>query len=148
MLERTAVGRTTPPKLNEIERGAIRRFAEAVGDTNPLWLDTAYAKSLGFAAPLAPPAFVCTLVAGGELRTALGVPLKQLALSEWAVEYERPLLAGEKVWVTSRVADVTSRVSQAGSVELAVIEDEGRDEAGKLVYRLKRTWVRISREGA
>jgi 5-methyltetrahydrofolate--homocysteine methyltransferase len=44
MLDRAAVGRTTPPTLNEVERGAIRRFAEALGDYNPIYFDAEYAR--------------------------------------------------------------------------------------------------------
>ena len=39
MLVRNAVGRTTPPMLNEVEQGAIRRFAEALGDYNTAYFD-------------------------------------------------------------------------------------------------------------
>jgi len=43
--------------------------------------------------------------------------------------------------VTSKVAEVSERPGATGRVEVAVIEDEGRDEEGRLVYRMKRTLV-------
>ena len=36
MLDKNAVGRSSPPTLNEVEKGAIRRFAEALGDVAPM----------------------------------------------------------------------------------------------------------------
>ena len=33
------VGRRSRPVVNWVERGAVRRFAEAIGDPNPLYLD-------------------------------------------------------------------------------------------------------------
>ena len=48
MLDRNAVGRTTPPTLCEVEKGAIRRFAESLGDYNPSYFDAEYARASGF----------------------------------------------------------------------------------------------------
>ena len=47
MLDRNAVGRTTPPTLCEVEKGAIRRFAESLGDYNPSYFDVEYARASG-----------------------------------------------------------------------------------------------------
>jgi acyl dehydratase len=40
-----------------VEAGHILQFARAVGDPNPVYVDPAYARSLGFADVLAPPTF-------------------------------------------------------------------------------------------
>jgi len=42
MLDKNAIGRSSPPTLNEVEKGAIRRFAEALGDFNPMYYDEEY----------------------------------------------------------------------------------------------------------
>lgn len=146
MLNRTAIGRTTDPRLNEVERGAVKRFAEAVGEQSPWCLDASAARAMGYSSVVAPLGFACALEAGEDLRGALGVPLRQLVLSEVSLENERMLVAGDKVLVTAKVAEVGERQSPAGSVEYAVIEDEGRDEAGRFVYRLRRTYVRSKRD--
>ena len=39
MLDKNAIGRASPPFLNEVEKGAIRRFAESLGDYNPIYYD-------------------------------------------------------------------------------------------------------------
>ena len=79
----------------------------------------------------------------------LGVPLRSLLNAEASFEYERPIVAGDRLLVTSRVAEVQERPSSTGKMEVAVLEDEGRDEEGKLVYRLRRTLVvRGSKENA
>ena len=36
MLDKNAIGRASPPTLNEVEKGAIRRFAEALGESQVL----------------------------------------------------------------------------------------------------------------
>jgi acyl dehydratase len=143
------VGRATPPTLNEVEKGAIRRFAEALGDFNPVHYDEEYAKASGFSSIVAPPTFPTAFSTGTDLREMLGVPVRQLLLSEAAFEYERPVVAGDRLLVTSKVAEVQERPGPTGKMEFAVLEDEGRDEEGKLVYRARRTFlVRGSKENS
>jgi hypothetical protein len=36
MYDRSELGKSTPAVLNEVEKGAIRRFAESLGDYNPI----------------------------------------------------------------------------------------------------------------
>ncbi len=147
MLDRNAVGRTTPPTLNEVEKGAIRRFAESLGDYNPVYFDAEYARASGFAGVVAPPSFPLSFTSAVDLRELLGVPSRHLLLAEWSADYERPVVAGDRLLLTSRVAEVGERPSPAGRVEVAVIEDEGRDELGSLVLRVRRTYVvRSTRE--
>ncbi len=149
MLDKNAVGRTTPPTLNEVEKGAIRRFAEALGDYNPIYYDDDYARASGFGSVVAPPTFPCSFHTGADLRELLGVPLRTLLNAEASFEYERPIVAGDRLLVTSRVAEVQERPSSTGKMEVAVLEDEGRDEEGRLVYRMRRTLVvRGSKENA
>ncbi len=44
-----------PPYLTEATRDAIRHWAEAIGDDNPLWLDAEYARTTRWGTILAPP---------------------------------------------------------------------------------------------
>ena len=106
-----------------------------------------YAKASGFPGIVVPPSFPLAFTAGTDLRELLGVPGKHLLLAEWSVDYERPVVAGDRLLLTSRVVDVGERPSPAGRVEVAVIEDEGRDESGALVLKVRRTYVvRTTRE--
>jgi acyl dehydratase len=147
MLDRNAVGRTTPPTLNEVEKGAIRRFAESLGDYNPSYFDAEYAKASGFPGIVVPPSFPLSFTSSVDLRELLGVPSKHLLLAEWSADYERPVIAGDRLLMTTKVVEVGERPSPAGRVEVAVVEDEGRDERGQLVLKIRRTYVvRSTRE--
>lgn len=147
MLDRNAVGRTTPPTLNEVEKGAIRRFAESLGDYNPSYFDAEYARASGFAGIVAPPSFPLSFSSSVDMRELLGVPSKHLLLAEWSAEYERPIVAGDRLLLTSRVVDVAERPSPAGRVEIATVDDEARDQNGQLVVRIRRVFiVRNTRE--
>jgi acyl dehydratase len=141
MLDRNAVGRTTPPTLNEVEKGAIRRFAESLGDYNPSYFDAEYARASGFPGIVVPPSFPLSFTSSVDLRELLGVPSKHLLLAEWSADYERPVVAGDRLLLTTKVIEVGERPSPAGRVEVAVVEDEARDETGRLVVKVRRTYV-------
>jgi acyl dehydratase len=83
------------------------------------------------------------------LRELLGVGIKSLLHAEQGFEYERPIFAGDRIYVATKVADVLERSGPAGKMDVAVIEDEGRDEEGNLVFRARRTLiVRATKENA
>jgi hypothetical protein len=57
-LDPSFIGRTYPPTAPyEVGREKIREFAEAVGDSNPVYLDAEAAKALGHPDVIAPPTF-------------------------------------------------------------------------------------------
>ncbi len=142
MLDKNAIGRASPPTLNEVEKGAIRRFAEAIGDFNPIYYDEEYARASGYPTIVAPPTFPASFHSAADLRELLGVTIKSLLHAEQAFEYERPIFAGDRIFVATRVSNVFERPSPTGArMDVAVIEDEGRDEEGNLVFRAQRTLV-------
>ena len=47
MVDRNALGKESKPGINEVEKGAIRRFAESIGETNPIYFEEAAARALG-----------------------------------------------------------------------------------------------------
>ena len=147
MLDKNAIGRSSPPTLNEVEKGAIRRFAEALGDFNPMYYDEEYARAAGYPTIVAPPTFPASFHSAADLRELLGVGIKSLLHAEQAFEYDRPIFSGDRIYVSTRVAEVLERTGPAGKMDVAVIEDEGRDEEGNLVFKARRTLVvRASKE--
>lgn len=141
MLDRTAVGRKSPPTLHEVERGAIRRFAQSLGDVSPLYFDLEHARAAGFSNVPAPPSFPLSFTNGPDLRELLGVPLRSLLLADLHWEFERTMVAGDRILVSARIAEVGERPGPTGLHEVALLEDEGRDDEGRLVYRGRRTYV-------
>ncbi len=141
MLDLRNLGKVTTATPNDVEKGAIRKFAEAIGDLNPLYLDPEVARAAGFSNVTAPPTFPLSFSCGTDIKDLLGAPARSLLLADMNIEYERPLVAGDRILVTSKVADITERPGAAGKVSVAIVEDEGRDDLGKLVYRLRKTWV-------
>lgn len=141
MLSRKAIGKASSPTLNEVEKGAIRRFAEALGDFNPAYYDEEYARASGYPTLIAPPTFPASFHSAADLREMLGTEIKSLLHAEQSFEYERPIFAGDRIYVSTKVVEVSERTGPQGKMDVAVIEDEGRDEEGNLVFKARRTLV-------
>ena len=58
-----AIGQESEPRSLEVEKGAIIKFAEAIGDDNPLYVDEVAARASRFGGLIAPPTFLRAAVA-------------------------------------------------------------------------------------
>jgi acyl dehydratase len=141
MLDRSLIGRESEPAVHEVEKGAIRRFAEALGDPSPVYVDEAAARAAGFPALVAPATFAVSLTSNDRFRHSLDLGTRSILHSEQQFEYARPIVAGDRITVRSKVADVQERAGASGPMDVIVIEDEGRDDAGALVFRTRATMI-------
>jgi acyl dehydratase len=135
MLDKTLIGRESDPVVHEVEKNAIRRFAEALGDPNPIYSDEEAARAAGHAGLVAPPTFPAVLAANERFRHSLDLGTRSLLHGEQQFEYGRAIVAGDRVTVKSRVADVQEKAGPSGPMDVIVIEDEGRGADGELVFR-------------
>ena len=141
MLDKSLIGRESEAAVHEVEKSAIRRFADALGDPNPIYQDESAARAAGHATIVAPPTFPVALTANERFRHSLDLGTRSILHGEQGFEYARPLVAGERVTVVSRVADVQERPGASGPMDVLVIEDEGRDERGEWVFRSRATFI-------
>ena len=120
-LSRDLIGRESEVVLFEVERGAIRKFAEAVQDQTPECLR----------GEVAPPTFPTTF-----RMTIPGLTFDLARVLHGAQEYryDRPLRAGDRVRCRLRVADVYQRKGRLGEMTFLILALEGRDESGTSVF--------------
>ena len=137
MLDRSLIGRESEPVVHEVEKNAIRRFAEALGDPNPIYVDEAAARGAGFPSLVAPPTFPVALTTNERFRHSLDLGTRSILHGEQQFEFVRPVVAGDRISVKSKVADVQERAGASGPMDVIVLEDEGRDEKGELVFRTR-----------
>lgn len=137
MLDRSLIGRESEPVVHEVEKGAIRRFAEALGDPNPIYQEEAAARAAGFAGLVAPPTFPVALTSNERFRHSLDLGTRSVLHGEQLFEYVRPIVAGDRITVRSKVTEVQERTGASGPMDVIVIEDEGRDAEGKLVFKTR-----------
>ncbi|HVO20237.1 MAG TPA: MaoC family dehydratase N-terminal domain-containing protein [Anaeromyxobacter sp.] len=141
MLERSLIGQESEPVVHEIEKGQIRRFADALGDPNPIYQDEAAARAAGYPGLVAPPTFATSLTNNERFRHSLDLGTRSILLGEQQIEFTRPVVAGERITVVTKVADVQERAGASGPSDVLVLEDEGKDEKGELVFRTRATLI-------
>lgn len=135
------VGRTEPPYVAEVERGAIRRFAQAIGASGAQFHDPEAARALGYPDLVAPSTFPISLQPPVQAAWLQAVDRTKLLHGEQAFAYQRPPVAGDRITCRERVAEVYSRQGSGGPMHFIVSETEGRDAAGELVFTARRTLV-------
>lgn len=127
------VGRAAPPVTYEIERGHIRRFVEAVGDPNPIYVDEQAARAAGYPRIPAPPTFATALRAR-DPREGLDIDWRKLLHGEQEFRFERPILAGDRLTVVQRIAEAYVKSGKSGEMDMMVLETVGSDNAGATVF--------------
>lgn len=128
-----------PPLTFEMEKGAIKKLAEAVGDLNPLYIDADYARKSKHGTIIAPLLMVTTLGAP-ELQAALmtRIPVgekKNGIVRGFDVEFFKPLKAGDVITVTCKVADITGKESKMGFMINITTVREFTNQDGEVIAR-------------
>lgn len=135
------IGQTSEARTYEVERGAIRRFAEAIEDSNPLFNDERAARKTRFGGMIAPPTFC----------RSLGSPIPPVRLdmpsyrgldggSEW--EYLVPIRAGDRITVQSKLADLREAEGRLGPMVFIVVETSYTNQFGELCALQRSTGIR------
>lgn len=143
--DRALVGVDTEPGYHLVEAGAVRRFCEAVGLDDPIYVDPAAAHAAGYPERPVPAAFWPAIqVPGSELqRPGLGGFGTRSMNAGTEFDYLRPAYVGQTLACTARIADIRERDGRAGHMVITVLEYTWRDEAGHVVTRAKLTGVRL-----
>jgi acyl dehydratase len=116
-----------------VERDRVDQFAEAIGDHDPRSLDPEAAKEAGFADQVAPPTFptVLQIMTSGQavLDPELGLDYARVVHGEQEYEWHRPIVVGDVLKATPRIADIYAR----GPNEFLITEAEITDQRGEVV---------------
>lgn len=118
-LDPSFVGHTYPAsEVYEVGRAKIREFAESIGDDHPMYRDAAAAQAAGHADVIAPPTFPIILFSHYSMADIindpkLGVDYGRLVHGDMGFQYARPLHAGDRVTVTTRIAAIDVRMGNS-----------------------------------
>ena len=142
-VNRAFIGREFPASsAYEVGREHIRRFAEAVGDLSPAYLDPAAAQALGYPDVIAPPTFLTVLnfrfaSEGPIADPELGLDYSLVVHGEQGFELHRPVCAGDVLTSVQTVTDITD----AGRNELILTTTEITAANGDRVATARSTIV-------
>jgi len=141
---RSLVGVESEPSVYEIEREPIRRWAEAIGDSNPLYHDEEYAKKCGYDSIIAPPGFVGNYdfpVKVGKSARRVRSPLTRNLNGGNEYEFFKTVCAGDILTATTKLADIREREGRMGKMLFVVYETTFRDEKGEVVAKSRNTGI-------
>lgn len=141
--------------LGEVSPILTKRYAAAVGDRNPLYLDEAVAAAAGYPNVIAPPNFIAAVITwtpgapydglredGTEADTHLpGVPAHGVRVMGGGEEmtFEKPVVAGTVLTRATELIEVSMRESSKGAMIVARYRDLYTDESGEALLRTVRT---------
>ncbi len=146
MIDKKHIGRTTPPQTVDVEKGRLKFFAKAIGETDPVYTDEEAAKAAGYSALPAPPTFAFCL----EMETnslwdniaAMGVPVGKILHGSQTFKYLAPILAGDKITFVTKVSDIYDK--KGGKMEFIIEDTTATNQDGTPVAELQRVIVVIN----
>ncbi len=140
-IDRSLIGSVFGPFVVDVERGAVVKFAEAIGDPNPIFRDPAAARAHGYADIVAPPTFPVSFLPPEEPEWTRHLDRRRVLAGEQSFRYVRPIVAGDRLTCDIRFVEVVDKQGRSGSMELLVQEARGRDADGRDVFFHRRTMV-------
>ena len=131
----------------EATRGAIRRFADGIGDPNPLWRDETYAKKTRYGSIVAPPSWVFSVLAGVQFgwRGLAGFH------SGSDMEFYRPVFMNDVIGPEETYTGFEGGLKVSKFAEKMVIdyfEDRYFNQNDELVSKVTRWIIRTERKKA
>ena len=124
---RARSGPEAPPAHATVEAGHLKRFAEAIGDPNPRWLNEA------------PPTFLVALSPASYHLDEAEEYGKGWLNGGNRFEYLEPVRVGDNITATSKVVDVYEKTGSSGSLLFIIFETEYTNQHGRTVARLRGT---------
>jgi acyl dehydratase len=117
-----------------VERGAIRRYAEAIGDPNPLYRDEEYARQSSHGTMIAPPVFTGWPISAPQ-SVRVESPFFRHVTGGTELLYERPIRAGERLVATAELVELYEKEGRpgVGRMLFQILETTYRDLNGKVV---------------
>ena len=99
MLDTSLIGRVLGRRTIAVERGAVRAFAQATGETNPVYFDEAAAQAAGLRSLRVPATFLSSLerqiFPSRELVELTGLNTQRVLHAEQSYVYHAAACAGD-----------------------------------------------------
>jgi acyl dehydratase len=148
------IGRKSPlTRLEIMSASDVRRYVDATGDANPLWLDDDFARSAGYQNRLLPPTLVGWVpfsiregdsASGGDatdLRRQLPLPEGYTNVRNAGSETEwlQPVFVGEQLSTHSRIVDIVARQGRVGLGIYITQEEQILNSQQEIVMRRRHT---------
>lgn len=145
-IDRSWIGTTAPAFRVDVERGAIRKFADAIGDGNLLYRDDAFARRHGYDGIVAPPTFPTCFRASQDPPWIATLDRRRIVAGEMGFHYHRPIVAGMRFECRLQLVGIDDKEGARGAMSLLrqvmsghLVGDDGL--AHECVFTVRRTTV-------
>jgi acyl dehydratase len=143
----------TEVRIFDIEKGAIKKYAEAIEDTNPLYWDDEYARNSRYGSIIAPPGFwgwvpvnpakeaepfssrgsQRFVIRDEALRALTKAGYSRVMDGGHAYEFFKPVRAGDTLAAVYKIVDIVERQGRAGKFIILMQETSYSNQHGELV---------------
>ena len=109
------IGIKSAPFTHTIEKGALLKFARAIGETNPIYVDEEYAKTTRFGGIIACPTWVS--VYPPEVMSSViakDLPLARFLHTDDIAEMYCEIRPGDQITAIAEFSDVYTRIGRNG----------------------------------
>ncbi len=124
------LGKSTAPITYDVEKGHIKRFAEAIGDENQLWRGVTV-----------PPTFTRAFIPSDEDESQPRDPDERVLDAGSEYEYFKAIEPGDQITVVSKIADVFKKEGRLGTMTFQVKEISFTNQNGELVATRRDTGI-------
>jgi acyl dehydratase len=138
-----ATGKTYDPFEYEVGREKIREYANAVGETNPVYFDRTAAQGAGFRDVVAPPMFAVVYSAGSVgppiFDPEVGIDFMRMVHGGQEFVWGEPVCSGDTITTTTTFKDFSEKDGRKFYVFESVSKNQDGDEV------VRGTWTNIVR---
>jgi acyl dehydratase len=137
-LDTQHIGHRFAPFSVEVEKGRLKFFAKAIGQTDAVYTDETAARAAGHPALPVPPTFLFCLEMEspnpGAIRDLLDMPVPKILHGEQRFSYHAMAYAGDTLTFEQRIADIYAK--KGGLLEFIVRETRVTNQHGAHVADL------------
>ena len=137
------IGKEYPVFSGAIETGRIRQFANAIGETDPVYTDEQAASDAGYSSIPAPPTFPYSLTmdAGQSFNVLddMGVPVSRAVHGAQGFTYQLPVCAGDTLTGVQKVTNIFDK--KGGALLFIETEINMVNQNGERVCDLQSTVI-------
>jgi acyl dehydratase len=125
---KSKVGVEWAPREYEIEREMIRRFARAVGDSNPLWQD----------GTIAPPTFVLAIGFEQFVEDLMSLtPFNTVLMGSTEIECFQPIKLGDVITVIFKISNLRERQGEMGKMAFMTFDSNYKNQRQEMVAKCR-----------
>jgi acyl dehydratase len=144
MLDRDKhLGVVSEPRVVHVERGFLKFFAKATGETDPVYFDEQAARAAGHSDIPVPPTYFFSMSLNPRPRRGdifdkeegLGVDMSRVLHGEQGFTYHRTVHAGDRLTLTQTTTDIFAK--KGGALEFVVQDTRFENEAGELCAEMR-----------